>query len=378
MHFTWTSLGGYPHLISETINPGQRLLTLAAAPDGRLEAFALGTDGGVFHLWQTAPGVWSPPEHWTARGAPAGITFGGPDPELRIGPVVATNADGRLEILALGDDGGVWQLWQTEPGGFWLGSHQWTPRGRPAGIALRDLVVAPHADARLAIFALGHDGGVWQIAQGAPNAGWMPEWTTLGHPAGIALGTLAAMPRADGRIELFAAASDGAIWSTLQAAPNAAWPAPSPWRSRGRPGAATLSRPALRRGARGEIEAFAIGSDGGLWQARGPAAPGARGPVEPWVSRGGPGRILGLPALAANTDGRLEVVVLGAEGSIHHAFQRSAAGWLGAASWNEIARGAAAQPALARNADGRLELLVVDEASGEVLRALQGAAGSWG
>src|SRR4051812_11617930 len=99
------------------------------------------------------------------RGAPLGVTFGGPDPERRVGPVVAENVDARLEVFALGDDGAVWHLWQRAPFGEWNAHDQWASRGRPSGVVLLDFVVESNADGRLEIFALGDDGCIWQTHQ---------------------------------------------------------------------------------------------------------------------------------------------------------------------------------------------------------------------
>jgi hypothetical protein len=32
---------------------------------------------------------------------------------------VGQNADGRLEVFACGGNGGLWHIWQTTPGGGW-------------------------------------------------------------------------------------------------------------------------------------------------------------------------------------------------------------------------------------------------------------------
>jgi hypothetical protein len=73
---------------------------VAHGADGRLEVFVVGIDhGGSESLWhrrQTARGVgWS---DWFSHGAP-------PDSNgLRWSPAVASSADGRLQIVIVGDD----------------------------------------------------------------------------------------------------------------------------------------------------------------------------------------------------------------------------------------------------------------------------------
>ena len=71
--------------------------------DGRLEVFAIGL-GGIFNIWQVFPNAgWR--DGWLSMGRPSsnvGIRS----------HVVGTNADGRQEIFAVGDDNGLWQKWQ--------------------------------------------------------------------------------------------------------------------------------------------------------------------------------------------------------------------------------------------------------------------------
>ena len=93
---TWESLGG-TGILSDPI--------LVSNADGRLEAFAVGNDTGLWHMWQTVPGnnTWT---DWTSLGG-SGIANN---------PAVIQNADGRLEAFAVGNDNGLWHKWQTAPG----------------------------------------------------------------------------------------------------------------------------------------------------------------------------------------------------------------------------------------------------------------------
>ena len=85
----WNSLGG---VITSDVTVGNN-------KDGRMEAFARGTDGAVWHRWQTAPnGNWA---GWNSLGGV--ITT-----EIAVG----SNQDGRLEIFARGTDNALWHMWQ--------------------------------------------------------------------------------------------------------------------------------------------------------------------------------------------------------------------------------------------------------------------------
>jgi hypothetical protein len=76
--------------------------------DGRLEVFASETDGAIRHRWQRRQddpeeggGGWKPLRSWHPL-SPAG------SPSATHGPVVARNADRRLELFIVADDGAVW------------------------------------------------------------------------------------------------------------------------------------------------------------------------------------------------------------------------------------------------------------------------------
>jgi Repeat of unknown function (DUF346) len=93
---------------------------LARSADGRLELFARGTDGELYHQWETAVGTfsWS---GWVAAGSPAEGGFADH-------PVAAASADGRLELFAAGQDGNLWHSWQTQASNGWS---PWVSAGHP-------------------------------------------------------------------------------------------------------------------------------------------------------------------------------------------------------------------------------------------------------
>jgi hypothetical protein len=93
--------------------------TVERDAQGQLEFFAHGADGALWKIQQTSPNHgWS---GWQSLGAPPGLTLGGP-------PVVGTNGDGRLEVFSVGTDGNVWHMWQTSPNNGWSG---WSSLGQP-------------------------------------------------------------------------------------------------------------------------------------------------------------------------------------------------------------------------------------------------------
>src|SRR6266581_2318788 len=137
--------------------------------DGRLEVFAAGNDGALWHIWQTAPnGTWS---SWASLGTLSNVQF-------LSGYTVGKNADGRLEVFTVGSDGALWHIWQTTAGGNWYNT--WFSSGKPSGMDLQPSpTLVRNADGRLEVVAAGTDGALWHIWQTAPNGTWS-SWAYLG------------------------------------------------------------------------------------------------------------------------------------------------------------------------------------------------------
>jgi hypothetical protein len=154
--YPWTDLG--PAI---TGNP-----TVCCNANGCLEVFAIGPDGKLGHTWQQTPGGnWYP---WTDLG-----------PAITGNPAVSRNADGRLEVFANGPapagPPAIGHIWQVTPGGGWSAwadfgtiPGEWTIRGDPA--------VPQNADGRLEVFAVGPDGNLAHAWQNEANT--TSDWTT--------------------------------------------------------------------------------------------------------------------------------------------------------------------------------------------------------
>ncbi len=92
------------------------VVAAARNADGRLEVFGLGTDNALWHDWQTTPGgAWS---GWSSLGG--GWSSWAPlDGTITSDPVVTNDQDGRLEAFAHGTDSALWHVWRTAPNGNW-------------------------------------------------------------------------------------------------------------------------------------------------------------------------------------------------------------------------------------------------------------------
>lgn len=92
---------------------------VGASADGRLELFMTAADGNIWHRWQTAASNgWSA---WTSETS-AGCGF------TDAAPGLGRSGDGRLELFAVGRDGALWHKCQTRASNRWSG---WTSHGHP-------------------------------------------------------------------------------------------------------------------------------------------------------------------------------------------------------------------------------------------------------
>jgi M6 family metalloprotease-like protein len=295
---------------------------VAQNADGRLEVFVRGLDNGLWHIWQLSGGGWS---GWHSLGG--GMTAD---------PVVGRNNDGRLEVFIRGLDNGLWHIWQT-----FNANQPWSGWHSLGGGMTSEPAVGRNADGRLEVFTRGLDGALWHIWQGGPNAGWS-GWASLGGyiTTGPAVGQ-----NKDGRLEVFARGGDNAlwhIWQTFQAQP---W---SGWHSLG---GGMTGQPAVGRNLDGRLEVFIRGLNGGLWHIwqGGPNA-GWSG----WESLGG--YLTTDPVVAPDGRGRLTVFVRGGDNALWHIDQTfQAQPWTG---WQTLGGYLSETPAVGRNADGRLEAFV--------------------
>ncbi|KAH6715963.1 peptidase S8/S53 domain-containing protein [Leptodontidium sp. MPI-SDFR-AT-0119] len=328
------------------------------APDaaGRLELFARGNDGALWHIWQTViNGGWS---SWFSHGSPRRVRLNG-------SPIVGRNLDGRLQVFLLSTDSQLWYIAQTTPGGGW-GS--WTSLGKPASTTLTDSsVIASNADGRLEIFTQGADSALWHIWQTTPNGTWS-SWVSQGKPpSGGVQGSLCIAPSQDGRLEVFAVGLDGDLWHTWQTAVNNGW---SSWFSHGNPGqgqtfGGSTIPPVMAAQADGRLHLFIPTLGGPMWRISQTAVNNG---WSKWTSHGQPGGSPGYlfsdpPAIASNADGRLELFIP-AQGGVWHIWQTTPNGaWSG---WYNQLPDTSGGPvpvdgsvALAPNADGRLEMAML-------------------
>jgi hypothetical protein len=175
--------------------------------DGRLEVFLRGGDGKLHHLSQQSPGA-----AFAAQWAPLVGTWAQD-------PVPAQDQDGRLGLFALGVHGDLHVLAQTAANGNWRTSTADLGPPPAAGAPGRP-VIARNADGRLEVFIRGADGKLYHRWQQAPGASFTQAWASLG-------GSLQDDPvvarNRDGRLEAFALRADHTVVHDWQVAPGHGW-----------------------------------------------------------------------------------------------------------------------------------------------------------
>ena len=125
MYHVWQQTSGPPWSSWGELNATTGFNYVPPAVDlnyysGTLEAFDVSVSGNLLHAWQLAAGAgWS---GWSSLGRPSAALT------LVNGPAVVQNYDYRLEAFAVGTDGAVYHIWQLTPGGGWSG---WGSLGVP-------------------------------------------------------------------------------------------------------------------------------------------------------------------------------------------------------------------------------------------------------
>lgn len=294
--------------------------------DGRLELFAVATNGQMIHRWQTgSDGAWSP---WASLGG-----------DFISEPTVVTKKDGNLELFAVNKNGALYHRWQDGTGWNTTG---WESLGGAFSSAPS---VAKNVDGREELFAVGTNREVYHRWQIVPGGAWVGAWESLGGTVKYAPAVIA---NKNGALEVFAVGMDNAVYSKWQAAPGERFTA-----SWFRKGGAAAGSPSVARNKDGRLELFVVGTNKSLWHTW-QESPG--GAWSAWSDLGGALSSNDL-SVAANADGHLEVFALGGERAVWHTWQvPTERRWSG---WSSLKGSAASAPAVQNNADGRLEAFVV-------------------
>lgn len=312
---------------------------IARNPDGRLDAFVVGNDNGLWHRFQSSPGSNS----WSAYSSLGGVIRSNSD------LFVISNGDGRLEIFVVGTNHQIYHKWQTSPGGS-----TWSAYESLGGVARANShpVAVSNSDGRLQLFVIGSNNEIYHKVQTGPGSSTYSSYQSLGGP--IKDNTNLAVARnSDGRLEIFAIGTNSQLYHKWQiAAGGTSW---SAWSSlQGN----IISNPAVIRNSDGRLDVFAVGSDNSLWH-RSQTSSASSTSWTQYQTLGGNMRDGSDVSLSRNADGRLEVFVVQNDNALWHKWQITP----GSATWSafESLQGAVrigGDPAAIANKDGRLEVFV--------------------
>ena len=282
--------------------------------DGRLEVFALGSDGNLYHIYQCGTictGSWS---NWGS--------LGGSSAAIKGNVAVGTNKDGRLELFMLGANNALYHNYQCSTSGCTGGWSGWQSLGTPSSTTglVNSTTVASNSDGRLEVFALGSDGNLYHIYQcGTVCTGAWSSWSSLGKPAAGLKADPVVGTNSDGRLEVFSLGQDSNLYHIFQCG-NICTTIWSSWGSLGGSSDGLNSTPAAGRDGAGHINVFSIGTNGELFYDFECSCSGSWNGVTELGAYDAVG-LQGIPAVNVNGDGRLEVITMGTDQSLQDDYQ---------------------------------------------------------
>jgi hypothetical protein len=274
-----------------------------------------------------APVLWTPQAHWMEMGTQSFKKT-----------VTATNYDGRQEVFGLGQDGQVYHMWQQWVNGPWTA---WTTLGGSA----RDITVARNYSTGLEVFAIWTDYSVMTIRENnAPD--WNQLWIPLSQaPAALQMdvGT-----HPDGRLDLYIIGFNHQVYHRWEN-----WTDAAPWNWSAWEGlGGSVNQIAVGREQNGNLEVFGISTNLGQVLERS-GSWGGKFDLGWWYMGFGFAQSI---AVGTNSDGRLELFAIFADGALWHQWE-----WAPNGSWSDwySLGGYSTQIAVTNRADGRLEVLAI-------------------
>jgi hypothetical protein len=255
----WTRWQGFGRLDGGTFSPA----TYQRHAEGSLEAVVVDQNMNVWRRWQTDTDAWS--EKWSPLDAP------GSGEGFLHGLTLTQNSDGRLEVFVCTQAHRAWHRWQKSEGSTAPWREEWSPFDLPNGEVDGPVVLGRTVMGHLAAFApaiqFGAEEEIWHRWQLAiPGGGWS-RWTSLGRPpGGYEPGRPVVASNADGRLEVFMVAGDGAVWHRWQQRADDPESWQQPWHNLGSQ-AGGFAEVDVTMDARGRLTLVAVSQSGqDLWQ----------------------------------------------------------------------------------------------------------------
>jgi len=209
---------------------------VARNSEGRLAVFACAADG-VYHTVETTTG-WS---EWTRLGTFACTSY----------PVVAENANGRLEIFVRRSDFSIWHASEN-------GDGSWSSFATLGGITTSDPAVARDAAGQLVLFGRDVGSGLWRTWQETPGGAWHPWEYMQGEFTSNPASQPVVVRNGKDELEVFVRGPDDALYHRTQRS-DTSW---SDWTSLG---GTLTSDPIVVLDIQGRLRVIARGPDEGLF-----------------------------------------------------------------------------------------------------------------
>ena len=223
----WTDLDNF--LIDVGPLPaGATHVAVAPLSDGRLELWVTLADGRLFTAWQNQT---DPVVAWT--GWTDFLAVAGSIPTGVAQVAVARLPDGRLQLWATAVNGHLFTSWKThtDPNAGWTAWSDFQAEVGAVQSGVSHVAVAPLSDGRLELWATAGNGRLfttWKTTT-SPNATWTGwhDFVAEVGPLPAAAARVAVAPLSDGRLELWVTMTNGSVFTTwkTQTDPNATWTA---------------------------------------------------------------------------------------------------------------------------------------------------------
>ena len=211
------NVGGQPHAFSALVASQQR-------GNRGIEFWAMGDDGQVWTLYElTAGGPWS---SWEGPGF-KGQTV----PLKRI--AAAEQNNGNVLFCGLDAGGVVYTIGQSWAGGDW-GGWSANPFQTPPPPFVELAAVEQNGPMGAQLLGLTDDGTLWSIVQTSPGGAWPAGWEKIPPAQPGAMALVAAAGQGNGNVGIWTLDRGGALWSIGQLQPGVdSW---GPWTEPPMPG----------------------------------------------------------------------------------------------------------------------------------------------
>jgi hypothetical protein len=265
----------------------------------------------------------------------------------RIGGRVAERGDASLIFVGRLPNGGVEFSYKNNLKN--VGPSTWPMRLDLVGVLSSQPVTLVNSNGKVIVFGRGTDNRLYYRQETSPNVfAWWAVVEQGGVPGFVADPALVRL--GDGRLAVFAASSDGAVYQSTQLTAGGAW---SAYVGLGKPASTAFrTSPVIAINSNGALAVFLVGADQAVWVNQQTAAGGSWGG---WASLGRYAQnTTDTLSVTYDPNGRLTVFVVNAGATVSF-FRQTWANATTWTAWDNLPGGAHGftRPAAFRNENGR-------------------------